>query len=341
MARKNEGEFMGHILVTGGAGYIGSHTVRYLAEKGHRIIVVDNLVYGHRDALPSEQVDLIVGDIGDKQLMTEVFKRYDIQAVLHFAAYAYVGESVTDPARYYANNLVAPLNMLEVMREFNCKRIIFSSTCATYGHPQYLPIDEKHPQRPINPYGKSKLMLEEIIKDYYTAYAFRYAFLRYFNACGASHDGAIGEDHNPETHLIPLILDAASGEREAITIYGTDYDTEDGTCVRDYIHVEDLASAHGAALDRLLGDGDSLMVNLGTGQGHSIKEVIDAAKAVTGREFDVRLGQRRPGDPAVLVANPEMAKKALDWEAEVRDIEDIIRSAWNWKTGPKGGKYSK
>ncbi|HKI45551.1 MAG TPA: UDP-glucose 4-epimerase GalE [Balneolales bacterium] len=327
------------ILVTGGAGYIGSHSTRLLADQGYSIIVVDNLVYGHREAILSPEVELIVGDIGDKVLMHNIFSKNDIDMVLHFAAYAYVGESVTDPEKYYQNNIAAPLNLLGVMKEHDCRRFIFSSTCATYGNPEYIPIDENHPQNPINPYGKSKKMLETVLMDYAAAYDFHYVFLRYFNAAGASLDGKIGEDHDPETHLIPLILDAVTGDRDHITVFGTDYDTPDGTAVRDYIHVADLARAHLLAVEHLSGGGDSLICNLGTGNGHSVKEVIAAAERVTGNTVPVVYGERRAGDPPRLVANPSFAKEALGWEAEYKDIDPIIASAWKWKNGSRSGHY--
>ena len=327
------------ILVTGGAGYIGSHTVRLLADQGYSLIVVDNLVYGHREAILSSEVELVEGDLGDKILMNEIFSDNEIEAVLHFAAYAYVGESVTDPEKYYQNNIGSPLNLLEVMRKHDCKKFIFSSTCATYGNPEYTPIDENHPQDPINPYGKSKKMLETVLKDYASAYGFRYVFLRYFNAAGASADGKIGEDHDPETHLIPLILDAVTGDRENITVFGTDYETPDGTAIRDYIHVSDLAKAHLLAVEHLGGGGESLICNLGTGNGLSVKEVIASVERVTGKPVPAKYGDRRAGDPPRLVADPSFAKKALGWEAEFKDIDQIITTAWKWKNGPRNGHY--
>jgi UDP-glucose 4-epimerase len=327
------------ILITGGAGYIGSHTVRLLADKGYDIIVLDSLVYGHREAIVNPSVELVVGDLGDKELTERLFQYHKFDAVIHFAAYAFVGESVTDPEKYYQNNVAAPLNLLAVMRKNGCKNFIFSSTCATYGNPQYTPIDEEHPQDPINPYGQSKLILEKIIKDYALAYDLKYTFLRYFNASGASIDGLIGEDHNPETHLIPLILDAIHGDRPHITVFGTDYDTPDGTCIRDYIHVLDLATAHESALKHLLGGGVSTICNLGTGIGVSVKEVIQAAEAVTGKKVPVVYGERRAGDPPYLFANPQRAKEILNWEAKYKNIQEIIQHAWAWKTGIKNGKY--
>lgn len=328
------------ILVTGGAGYIGSHTTRLLAEKGYSLVVIDNLVYGHKEAILSKDVELVVGEIGDKNLVDRIFSENQIETVLHFAAYAYVGESVTNPEKYYQNNIAAPLNLLEVMRKHECRKFIFSSTCATYGNPEYIPIDEDHPQNPINPYGKSKKMLETVLQDYAAAYDFKYVFLRYFNAAGASRDGKIGEDHNPETHLIPLVLDAIAGDREKVTVFGTDYDTPDGTAIRDYIHVEDLSQAHLLALEHLDNDGESLICNLGTGIGHSVKEVIESAERVTGKPVPAVYGDRREGDPPRLVANPGFALKALGWEAEYKDIDRIIASAWKWKSGPRNGHYS-
>lgn len=328
------------ILITGGAGYIGSHTVRLLADKGYEIIVLDNLVYGHRDAIVNSEVELIVGDLGDKELTNRIFEYHEIDAVIHFAAYAYVGESVADPEKYYQNNIAAPLNLLEVMRKNGCSNFIFSSTCATYGNPEYVPIDEKHPQNPINPYGQSKLMLEKIVKDYAHAYGTKYVFLRYFNAAGASIDGLIGEDHTPESHLIPLILDAVNGDRPNITVFGTDYDTPDGTCIRDYIHVSDLATAHLAAVEHLGAGKPSAICNLGTGVGVSVKEMIKVVENVTGKPVPVVYGERRPGDPPYLYANPQNAKDILGWEAKYNHIEDIVAHAWGWKTGIKLGKFA-
>ena len=327
------------ILVTGGAGYIGSHTVRLLAESNYKIIVLDNLIYGHKEAIVNKEVILIQGDVGDRTLLEKIFTEYTIEGVLHFAAYAYVGESVTDPAKYYMNNVSAPLILLEVMRKYKCNYFIFSSTCATYGNPQYMPLDEKHPQNPINPYGESKLMLEKIIHDYEKAYGLKYVFLRYFNASGAWEDGLIGEDHNPESHLIPLVLNAIKGEIDSITVFGNDYDTPDGTCIRDYIHVKDLGEAHLLALKHLLANKPSLSCNLGTGKGASVKEVIQAAEEVTGKKVPLVYGARRAGDPSHLVANPEFAKTSLGWEAKYKDLKDIIQTAWNWANGERKGRY--
>ncbi|MGI9245073.1 MAG: UDP-glucose 4-epimerase GalE, partial [Verrucomicrobiales bacterium] len=272
------------ILVTGGAGYIGSHTVRQLAGAGQRVIVLDNLVYGHREAIVDENATLIVGEMADSDLVEKIFSENEITAVIHFAAYAYVGESVTDPLKYYRNNTAAALTILQAMKDHGCGQFIFSSTCATYGNPQQVPMSESHPQDPINAYGQSKLMLEKILADCGRAHGLRSVCLRYFNACGCSADGLIGEDHDPETHLIPLALMAITGEIEQLTVFGTDYPTPDGTCIRDYIHVDDLARAHIAALEYLGGGGESTRVNLGTGNGTSVREIIDTAEAVTGKE---------------------------------------------------------
>lgn len=328
------------LLVTGGTGYIGSHTVRMLAEKGYSLVVVDNLVYGHKESIVNPEVKFIAGDLGDRDLMEKVFTEYNIDAVIHFAAYAYVGESVTAPAKYYQNNIVAPLTLLDVMLAKGCKKFIFSSTCATYGNPVYVPIDENHPQDPINPYGQSKLMLEKILKDYHKAYGLNYVFLRYFNASGAAADGLIGEDHNPETHLIPLIIEAGMGIRPEITVFGTDYDTPDGTGIRDYIHVLDLGEAHLLAYEHLAKGGKSIACNLGTGNGYSVKEVIDIVEEVTGLKVPVKYGDRRAGDPSRLVANPSYAKEALGWEAKYKDLRDTVKTAWKWHNGPNKGRYS-
>ena len=326
-------------LVTGGAGYIGSHTVRSMAEQGHRIVVLDNLVYGHREAIVSEGVELVVGDLGDCVLVEKLFAEHDVGAVIHFAAYAYVGESVEHPAKYYKNNTAAPLVLLDAMLRAGCKKFVFSSTCSTYGNPQYIPIDERHPQNPINPYGQSKLMLERILADYDRAYGLKSAQLRYFNACGASPDGKIGEDHDPETHLIPNVLRSLVGETASVTVFGTDYPTPDGTCIRDYIHVMDLARAHVLALQYLEAENASLSCNLGTGKGVSVQEIIDLTEKVTGRKAPVVYGPRRPGDPPELVADPSLAKEKLGWEAEFKDVAYAIETVWTWMQQPHRGRY--
>jgi UDP-glucose-4-epimerase GalE len=327
------------ILVVGGAGYIGSHTVRQLAAANRKVVVLDNLIYGHRDAIVDEEVVFVEGNLGDRDLLDQVFTTHDIGAVMHFAAFAYVGESVTEPSKYYHNNLAAPLVLLDAMRAHGVGIFIFSSTCATYGNPEYVPIDENHPQNPINPYGASKLMLERVLADYSHAYDLKYAALRYFNASGCSLDGKIGEDHNPETHLIPLVLESAAGTREHITIFGTDYPTPDGSCIRDYIHVIDLARAHILAIDKLSEGADSFQCNLGTGIGVSVKELISTAEKVTGKNIPVVLGERRPGDPPELVAAPDKAKELLGWEAEYKDLTKVLETAWAWTNGPRKGHF--
>ncbi|PWL71983.1 MAG: UDP-glucose 4-epimerase GalE [Clostridiales bacterium] len=316
------------ILICGGAGYIGSNINKLLSQKGYNTIVFDNLVYGHREL--AKWGRLIEGDLSDTQAIDRVFEENKIDAVFHFAAYAYVGESVHEPAKYYHNNVTCTLNLLEAMRKHGCEKIIFSSTCATYGIPETVPITEDMPQNPINPYGATKLMVERIFKDYAAAYGLKFAVLRYFNAAGADPEGEIGEWHQPETHLIPLVLDAAAGVRESIQVFGTDYPTPDGTCVRDYIHVYDLATAHLLALEHLNRGGQSDFFNLGNAKGTSVLEVIDAVKAVTGKDFRVDYSPRRAGDPPMLVGSSEKAASVLGWEPKYADIESIVSHAWNW-----------
>ncbi len=327
------------ILVTGGAGYIGSHTVRLLASQGRKIVVLDNLVFGHDQAIVDPGVELVVGEVGDQPLVRSLFEKHRFAAVVHFAAYAYVGESVTDPLKYYQNNTAEPIKLLQVMQEFGCKVFVFSSTCATYGVPDALPITEANKQQPINPYGRSKLMVEWILKDCEHAWGLKSACLRYFNASGAAADGSIGEDHNPETHLIPRVLMAITGEISHIEVYGTDYNTPDGTCIRDYIHVEDLADAHALALDHLIDGGDSVRCNLGTGVGVSVKQIITAVEEVTGMTVPVEYGPRRAGDPDSLVADPSMAAQVLGWKARRLDVRDMVTSAWKWTSGPGKGHF--
>jgi UDP-glucose-4-epimerase GalE len=336
------GNGKGTLLITGGAGYIGSHTVKHLLAQGERIVVLDNLVFGHTEALPpkGKGVTFIRGDMADAHLVDLIFTEHKPEAVLHFAAFAYVGESVEKPLKYYRNNLAAPLTVLDAMERHRVKRFIFSSTCATYGNPKSMPMDESHPQDPVNPYGASKQMLERVLKDCDPAWGLKSVFLRYFNASGCDPDGQIGEDHDPETHLIPRILMAATGEIESITVFGTDYPTPDGTCIRDYIHVQDLALAHALALQYLRNDGDTTAVNLGTGRGFSVKEIISTAEAVTGKKIPVTYGPRRAGDPPELVANPAKAKQLLGWEAQFKDPRQHIESAWKWLTGPRKGRYT-
>jgi UDP-glucose-4-epimerase GalE len=329
----------GTLLITGGAGYIGSHTVKHLLKGNEKIVVLDNLVYGHKESLPHDRVTFVQGDMADAELVEDLFATHKPEAVLHFAAFAYVGESVDQPLKYYRNNIVAPLTIVEAMQRHGTRRFIFSSTCATYGNPQRIPMDETHPQEPVNPYGASKLMLERVLKDCDTAWGLKSVFLRYFNASGCDLDGEIGEDHAPESHLIPRILMAVTGEIDAITVFGTDYPTPDGTCIRDYIHVNDLARAHALALDYLRKGGDTTAVNLGTGRGFSVREIIDVAQSVTGKTVPVTYGPRRAGDPPELIANATKAKEVLGWEAEFKDPRSHIESAWKWMTGPRKGRY--
>ncbi|MEG4996606.1 UDP-glucose 4-epimerase GalE [Microcoleus sp. B4-D4] len=319
------------ILVTGGAGYIGSHAVLALKKAGYDVIILDNLVYGHQDLVDRVlQVKLVVGDTNDRALLDNLFATHEIAAVMHFAAYAYVGESVTDPAKYYRNNVIGTITLLEAMIAAGVKKFVFSSTCATYGVPHKIPLTEDHPQNPINPYGATKLMVERILSDFDVAYNFKSVCFRYFNAAGADPNGLLGEDHNPESHLIPLVLFAALGKRDSIAIFGTDYDTPDGSCIRDYIHVNDLASAHILGLEYLLNDGKSDFFNLGNGGGFSVKEVIQTAREVTGKEIKAVECDRRPGDPAALVGSSEKAIKILGWCPEYPDIKDILIHAWQW-----------
>jgi UDP-glucose-4-epimerase GalE len=322
------------ILVTGGAGYIGSHAVRLLLSRGHDVTVYDNLSMGHRAAVPSGR--LIVGDLSEKDRLDHALMERRIEAVMHFAALAYVGESVQQPAKYYHNNIVNTLTLLDAMRRHRIDRIVFSSTCATYGIPERSPINEETPQQPINPYGFTKLAIEHALADYSHAYALGYAALRYFNAAGATPDGSIGEDHDPETHLIPLVLQTALGQREAVQVFGTDYQTPDGTCIRDYIHVDDLAEAHALALEALA-PGKQMRFNLGTGRGYSVREVIRTAEEVTGKRVPVKETPRRPGDPPALVAAADKVRHELGWTPRYRELRPILETAWNWhRTHPKG-----
>ena len=316
-----------NILVVGGAGYIGSHMVQLLDKNGHNVVVLDNLTTGFAKAVTAGK--LIVGDMVDQTLTESILRQNSIDAVMHFAASAQVGESVTNPAKYYRNNVIAALTLLEAMRECDVKKIVFSSTCATYGEPEIVPITEKEKQKPVNPYGFTKLVIENALRDYAHAYDFGYAALRYFNAAGASLDGSIGEDHAPETHLIPIVLEVALGQRDHITVFGDDYDTPDGTCIRDYIHVNDLGAAHLAALERLQ-PGQGIEVNLGTGNGHSVREVIDVCREVTGHEIPEVMGTRRAGDPPRLVADASKANQLLDWTPSMPDLKTIVETAWKW-----------
>jgi UDP-glucose 4-epimerase len=322
------------ILVTGGAGYIGSHAVRLFLARGHDVWVYDNLSYGHRAAVPGDR--LVVGDLAEIHRLDHALMQHRIEAVVHFAAFAFVGESVRDPGKYYQNNLINTLHLMECMRRNRVWRFVFSSTCATYGLPQRVPITEDEPQKPINPYGNGKLAVERALADYAAAYGWGCAALRYFNAAGASPDGGIGEDHDPETHLIPLAIQAALGQRAHLEIFGTDYPTPDGTCVRDYIHVDDLAEAHLLALEALE-PGKELRLNLGIGRGYSVREVIRTVEEVTGRPIPVKEGPRRAGDPPELVASSAQAQRQLGWQPRYTELRPIIETAWNWhRKHPRG-----
>lgn len=322
------------VLVLGGAGYIGSHAVRYLKNSGHEVWVYDNLGVGHRAAIAKE--NLIVGDLADRQKLINALNEHKIEGVMHFAAFALVGESVVDPAKYYLNNVAATIEVLEAMRAAKVMKLVFSSTTATYGTPEKMPIAETTPQAPINPYGFSKLVIERAMDDYAAAYGLAGAALRYFNAAGAAAEGDIGEDHRQESHLIPIVLQVANGQRKAISIFGNDYPTPDGTCIRDYVHVDDLASAHELALHKLE-PGRVLKLNLGTGRGYSVREVIEACRKVTGHAIPEEIGPRRPGDPPELVADSTLVRKTLGWKPKFESIEGIVESAWKWhKSHPKG-----
>jgi len=319
------------ILVVGGAGYIGSHMVKQLAKAGNDVITLDNLSYGYRDAV--KYCEFIEGDLGDNAVLDSIFKSGNINAVMHFAGFIQVGESVVKPSMYYHNNVVNTLTLLDAMLRHEVKNFIFSSTAAIFGEPDYTPIDEKHNKQPINPYGHSKLMIEQVLDDYDSAYGLRATCLRYFNAAGADPDGELGERHVPETHLIPLILQAASGRREDIKVFGDDYATDDGTCVRDYIHINDLCDAHSLALQRMIKTDRSARYNLGNGKGFSVKQVIDVSKQVSGNDFKVTIEPRRAGDPAVLVADATLAKQELNWQPKFAQLDEIVQTAWNWETG--------
>ncbi|MGB5596814.1 MAG: UDP-glucose 4-epimerase GalE [Crocosphaera sp.] len=319
------------ILVTGGAGYIGSHAVLSLQKAGYEVIIFDNLSYGHPEIVKDVlKVELIIGDTNDRPLLDRIFSTRNIAAVMHFAAFIAVGESVKDPAIYYKNNVVGTLTLLEAMLTANINKFVFSSTCAIYGMPQEIPMTENHPNNPLSPYASSKYMVEKILKDFEQAYGLKSVVFRYFNASGADPSGNLGEDHTPETHLIPLALLTALKKRDNLFIFGTDYDTPDGTAIRDYIHVNDLASAHVLGLEYLLNGGDSEMFNLGNGYGFSVKEVIDTAKNVTGIDFLVKESDRRPGDAPMLVGSSEKAQSVLGWKPQYSDLETIVSHAWQW-----------
>lgn len=325
-----------NILVVGGAGYIGSHCVRQLLAAGHRPVILDNFVYGHRAAVPAG-VTLHEGNLGDGPLVRRVLESERIDAVMHFAAYCYVGESVTDPMKYYFNNVVATLHLLQAMRDAGVRRFIFSSTCATFGVPATLPIHENLPQAPINPYGQTKLDIEQVLKALAVAHGLSFAVFRYFNAAGAAEDGSIGEDHAPETHLIPLAIDVATGRRPHLQLFGTDYATPDGTCLRDYVHVDDLSRAHIAACTRLDAPGTQLFYNLGTGHPTSNREVIAAVEEITGRPVRVVESPRRPGDPPALFADSAKARRELGWTVKFPDIRSIVATAWKWHQAHPAG----
>lgn len=316
------------IFVTGGAGYVGSHCVRELCTQGHHVVVLDNLSEGHRSAV-HPQAEFIQGDLADKALLAKTFAAGRFDAVMHFAASAYVGVSVQEPLKYYRNNTANTLTLLEAMQEAGLKRLVFSSTCATYGEPERVPITEENPQDPINPYGRTKLAVEWMLQDSARAWGLGACALRYFNASGAAADGSIGEDHDPETHLIPLVLFAAMGKRPNIQVFGTDYPTPDGTCIRDYIHVDDLAAAHRTAIEQIQ-PGTFTAYNLGTGRGYSVREVIAAAERVTGLPIPVVESARRPGDPPALVADAGKVHAALGWKARWTEIDDVVGTAWQW-----------
>lgn len=326
------------IAVLGGAGYIGSHAVKQLVENDYDVIVIDNLLTGHREAI-NEKARFYEGDIRDKSFMREVFSKEKIEGVVHFAASSLVGESVGNPLKYFNNNVFGTQITLEVMQEFGVKNIVFSSTAATYGEPEEVPIKETTATNPKNPYGESKLMMEKMMHWCDEAYGIKYVALRYFNVAGADLEAKIGEDHTPETHLVPIILQTALGQRTEITIFGEDYDTPDGTCIRDYVHVVDLSDAHVKALEYLKKTNESNIFNLGSSEGFSVKEMVEVAREVTGKEIPARIGERRAGDPAVLVASPEKAKNILGWAPQYTNVKTIMETAWKWhSTHPNGYK---
>ena len=325
-----------NVLVCGGAGYIGSHTVYELIERGHSVVVVDSLIKGHKAAVHND-AKFYLGDIRDEEFMDKVFKENNIDAVIDFAAFSLVGESVNEPFKYYENNVYGTLKLLEAMERAGVKKIVFSSTAATYGEPENDIIVESDKTNPTNPYGETKLTVEKMLKWADNAYGIKFVALRYFNAAGAHISGKIGEDHSPETHLIPIILQTALGQREKMFIFGDDYDTPDGTCVRDYIHVTDLADAHIKALEKLFRTNESGIYNLGNGKGFSVKEVIEKAKKITGKDFKVEIEARRSGDPSTLIASSEKAIKELGWKPKFNTLDKIIETAWNWHKDHKNG----
>lgn len=321
------------VLVTGGAGYIGSHTVRKLVKEKNEVIVFDNLSRGHIESLP-RQTEFEKVDLQNQEALKNAIFKYDFDSVIHFAAFAYVEESVKEPALYYQNNVKGTLNLLAALKDKGIKKIVFSSTCSVYGNPDIMPISEETKTNPINPYARTKLMIENILSDFDEAYDMKYVALRYFNAAGAGDDGEIGESHFPEPHLIPIIMQAALGMREKVNIYGDDYPTKDGTCIRDYIHVSDLAEAHIKALKYLERDGSSDVINLGTGTGYSVKEIIEKAREITGKEIKSDVISRRQGDPAVLIADNKKASEVLGWKPQY-GLEEILKTAWRWHSFPK------
>lgn len=328
---------MENVLVIGGAGYMGSHICKYLAKRGYQPIVLDNLACGHRDAV--KWGPFFEGELADAELLKHVISRHHISTVMHFAAFCYVGESVENPGKYYRNNVADVINLLNTLVERGISRFIFSSSCSTYGEPEEIPIGEDHPQNPVNPYGRTKLMVEQVLDDFWNAYCLKSVILRYFNAAGADPEGELGEDHEPETHLIPLVLKTALGQRESVHVFGDDYPTKDGTCIRDYIHVQDLAQAHLLALERLLDGRPGGKFNLGNGEGYSVKEIIEVARQVTGRPIHETIKVRRPGDPAILVGSSTRAINELGWKPQFPELHTIIDTAWAWhKNNPAGYK---
>ena len=321
------------ILVTGGAGYIGSHFVRMASKSDDEVIVADNLSRGHQESIP-DGVQFKNVDIRDAEKISEVIRKHSPEAVVHFAAFAYVGESVEHPELYYQNNVVGSYNLIRAASENKVKYFVFSSTCSVYGNPGKVPISEEAQTNPINPYANTKLMIEMTLKDFQSAYGMKYVSLRYFNAAGADDSGEIGESHNPEPHLIPIVLEAACGKREKVSVFGNDYNTPDGTCIRDYIHVNDLSDAHIKALEYLANGNESTIINLGTGAGNSVMEIIKTAESITGKKIEFKISERRKGDPAILVADNTKALKILNWKPKYT-IDDIIRTAWNWHQNPK------
>jgi len=326
-----------NVLVAGGAGYIGSHTVKRLKESGHKPVIYDNLSRGHKIVTEILKVPVVVADLNDRATLLKTLRDHHIDTVMHFAAYAYVGESVEKPLLYYQNNVATTINVLQCMAEANVNRFVFSSTCAVYGDVEKMPITEDEKKKPVSPYGRTKLMVEEVLTDYANSNKqFGFAALRYFNASGCAMDGTLGEDHEPETHLIPVVLQSILGVRDKVTLFGEDYPTPDGTNIRDYIHVDDLADAHIFAMEKLR-DGQQMFLNLGTGRGFSVKEIIRTAEQITGKKVPVVMGPRRAGDAVALYANPARAKQTLGWEAKYKDPKTILQSAWNWfKDHPRG-----